>query len=177
MVTRKNTDYTASAVNLCNPPEVKTLLDVYAEWQGEIDNLDMVLRSMPEYEKLTERQQNLASLRKEIEMAVETHGSYQDVDIGRYGLKQRAVSIQYKADEFEKTYPQFVPVVLTKSVNVDALKGLIKGGLIHEADLKSNGITLEKESFRFIILEIKRVIRGNDYQSVKRNLINKRRIL
>jgi hypothetical protein len=149
--TKRNTDYSQSAINLCNPPEVRTLLDNYVALQSEIDNLDLTLRAMPEYEQLTERQQSLASARKEIEQTVEKYGSYQDVDAGRYGLKQRAVTIRYEVGDFENCYPEFVPAVLTKSINVEALKGLLKGGLLGEEGLRRIGVIQEKETFRFII--------------------------
>lgn len=148
---KANPNYELSAVNLSNPPEVKVLLDDYTALQGEIDNLDAVLRAMPEYEQLTASQQNLAGLRKEIEQAVDKYGSYQDMDTGRYGLKQRAVTIRYEVGDFERIYPQYAPAVLVKSINPDALKGLIKGGLLLEEGLRRIGVIQEKESYRYII--------------------------
>jgi len=38
-----------------------------------------------------------------------------------------------------------------KMVNEKALSGLIKGGLITEADLKTIGVIKESESYRYII--------------------------
>ena len=148
---KKNTDYSASAVNLCNPSEVALSISRIKVLQMDIDNLDAVLKSYPEYEQLLERQQEMAQARKEAEQSKEAHGSYQDIEKGWYGIKQRAVAIRYEVGDFEKNYPQFVPAVIVKAINPDALKGLIKGSLITEEGLRNSGVIQEKESFRFVI--------------------------
>ena len=79
------------------------------------------------------------------------YGSYQDLDKGWYAVKQRKVSKSYNAEAFEKTYPQFAPAVIIKTVDTTKLNGLIKGGLLAEDDLVDVHIIKESESFAYII--------------------------
>jgi hypothetical protein len=148
---RKATDYSASAVNLVNPPEVLDAILRFRAMQTDIDNLDATLHAYPEYEQMIVMQQEMATLRKEAQELIEKYGSYQDLEKGWYGIKQRAVSKSYNAQAFKLTYPQFTPAVIIETVNEKALQGLIKGNLLTDTDLKTRGITQETESYRFII--------------------------
>ena len=152
--TKKNPNYESSAVNLCNPPEVRndllTLVDMrndLAVLQTERDNLiPQELKDRIEIcqKYITEQDQVLR-------IAIDEFGSFQDVESGQYAVKQRKVSRSYKAEPFEKSYPQFAPAVIIKAVDTIKIHGLIKGGLLNEPDLERDGVLVCTESFSYII--------------------------
>ena len=150
----KNTDYSASAVKMVNPPETHTLL-------GELKNLKADLLVLNEQvdalipQELRDRieicQKWIIEKEVDIRLAVDMFGSYQDLDKGWYAVKQRKVSKSYNAEKFEAIYPQYSPAVIIKAVDTTKLNGLIKGGLITNDELILHAITKETESFAYII--------------------------
>jgi len=151
---KKNTDYSASAVKPVNPPEVKALLDQYItrqilidELQAEMDKLipDVLKKTMEDY------REELNKTNTMLRTAIDEHGSYQNVEAGHYAVKQRKVSKSYDAAKFGGLYPQFKEAVIVPTVNVKALEGLIKGGLIKTDDPAMNEITTKTESYVYII--------------------------
>ncbi len=153
-VTRKNTDYSGSAVNLVNPPELQDLLSRLHEAQGNANDIKARMDATipPELIKANMQiQETIASLNTEIRTAIDKYGSYQDVVNGAYALKQRKITKSYNATAFETAYPQFAPAVIMKAVDVAKLNGLIKGGLITESALKTSSVMVESESYAYII--------------------------
>lgn len=148
---KRNPDYTSSAVNLCNPPEIERLLIDCHSTQTQIDDLDATLKVYPEYEQMVELQQKLAGHRKAIEQAIEEYGSYQEIELGWYGLKQKAVTIKYEVGDFENAYPEYARAVIIKAIDAKKLDGLIKGGLLFMENLEAIGVIKKSESYRFII--------------------------
>lgn len=147
---KRNPDYSQSAVNLCNPPEVLELLKNYHSTQTVIDNLDAVLKAYPEYEQMIEQQQKLAELRKDIEKAIEQYGSYQEIQFGCYALKQRAITVCYLAEAVHKHLnPAMVAAVIVESVDKATVEALVKAGRIslEEQEL----ISQKTEVYKFII--------------------------
>ena len=150
----KNTDYSASAVKMVNPPETHTLL-------GELKNLKADLLVLNEQvdalipQELRDRieicQKWIIEKEVDIRLAVDMFGSYQDLDKGWYAVKQRKVSKSYDAQKFKSIYPSFTPVVIIEAVNEKALSGLIKGGLLTEDELEVHDIVKKSESFAYII--------------------------
>lgn len=146
----KAKDFEASAINLCNPPQVKELLDELhvaqnslKEFKGSIP--EEILNDIDKAEKLIDY------IGERIREAIETHGSYQDTENERYGVKYRRVSKTYDPAAFKRNYPKYAPAVITEAVNVQALEGLVKGGLITNDALKLNKVTQEHESFAFYV--------------------------
>ena len=152
--TKKNPDYTASAVNLVNPPEVEALL---TNWHQEQQALNEVLieieKNVPQQLKverdLTETR--LVILVQAIKDAIDSQGSYQNTEKGEYALRQLKRTKLYSASVFEVCFPEYAQAVLTKSVNVPVLEGLIKGNLLSEEGLRRAHIIEDKESFAYII--------------------------
>lgn len=154
MAEKKNLDYSASAVNLVNPPSVGALL---RQLQSQQDNL-AILRQQAESYIPPQIKASIAAVeldvdlcRTSIQTAVEEHGSFQDLEAGLYGIKQRRVTVSYDPAEFKRRYPQFGPAVIIEAVDDGKLKGLIKGGLLDMKVLLTTKVAQEKESFRFII--------------------------
>ncbi len=148
--TKRNPDYSASAVNLVNPPGIgkrlMDLQDVQARWR----TLDANLQAMPEYQELQDQAVKVASLTDEIKAMVEAQGSYQDIESGFYAVKQRKESVTYKA-ELARQYlaSSALNMVLVESVDAKALGGLVKGGIVTPEQARQCGEI--KESFAFII--------------------------
>ena len=152
--TRKNTDYSASAVKLCNPPEVEGLLLDLQNEQTSVEQLKNQANALIPDElkvKIGQAEFTVAKLSTEIRRVIDKEGSYQDIEVGWYALKQRKVSKSYKAEPFEKNYPQFAPAVIIKAIDTAKLTGLIKGGLINEGQLEADGVLVCTESFAYII--------------------------
>ncbi|MFH0769431.1 MAG: hypothetical protein V1932_07725 [Chloroflexota bacterium] len=152
--TKRNTDYSASAINLVNPPEVKDCLIELDRLQRQLvslcDERDALIPSHLR-EAIAFYQKGIAEQTEGIRGFIDTFGSYQDTVNGVYAVKQRKVSKSYSAEPFEKCYPQFAPAVIIKAVNEKTLIGLIKGGLLEEARLEADGILKCTESFAYII--------------------------
>jgi len=149
MAETKQRDYTKSAVNLCNPPELAPLLTDLARLNHRAATLQAELEKTQIYTELTARQKDITDCRQSIQKAIEAHGSYQDLDTGTYAVKQRKLTITYavsKVREFIRTYAE---AVIDESVNKTKLEGLRKGGLVDQADLDRCADTTE--TFAFLI--------------------------
>jgi hypothetical protein len=149
---KKNMDYSASAVNLINPLVVGAALDVLHGYQTDLNIVeqDIVNAVPPELlQKKNEIQKFIEGQNQVIRGMVDSFGSFQDLESGYYAVKQRRMTRSYDAEKFELYFPNFAPAILTKSVNVPALQGLIKGKLLTEESILP--IIKETETFAYII--------------------------
>ncbi len=147
-------DYTKSAVNLCNPKEIETLLYQYQSKVAEYDEVNESIEKVIPAVLLEKR--NLVEVEKDklheqIKLKIDELGSYQDIDTGLYAVKQRKISKSYDAEKFDSTYPEYSKAVIIKAIDTTKLNGLIKGGLITEPKLKEQSILKETESYSYII--------------------------
>lgn len=158
---KKNTDYSASAVKMVNPPEVQSMLETYHLTATRVKELQAKMDALiPQNlkDELTAEVLTMGAEVDSIKDVINQLGSYQDLDKGWYAVKQRKVSVTYNAGIFEELYPAFAPAIIIKAVDTTKLKGLIKGGLITEEELRkplsSKGgasVITESESFAYII--------------------------
>ncbi len=148
---KRNPDYTASAVNLCNPPEIGLKLMELQDAQAKARTLDANLQAMPEYQELKEQEKLATDITAQIRGMVEAQGSYQDIESGFYAVKYKRVSKSYNAERFKANYPKESPVVIMETVNIKALEGLIKGGLLTEQDLDNHNVIERSESYAFYV--------------------------
>lgn len=147
-------DYTKSGVNLCNPPEVKELIESYAQAVAASTKADdVVSKCIPDdiYDAQLACQETVDLARNALKIAVEEHGGYQDVDTETYALFLTRRTAQYHAKPFMERYEQAVPMVIESAINVTALKGLVKGGMLSEDDLIEHGVITYGESNAFIL--------------------------
>jgi hypothetical protein len=154
MATKSNPSYEATAVNLKNAEQLKTDLEIYHDINEAIAKLGAEINAaIPQdlKDQLTVLEAHLKTSNDQIRADIDIYGSYQDVEKGWYAVKQRAVSKSYDPEVFEKVYPQFAPAIIIKCVDSVKLNGLIKGGLVTEADLKEKSVIRETESFKVII--------------------------
>lgn len=151
---RANPDYSASAVNLINPLEVSVSLTLLKKLQNDLALIEADIKLLLPLELISRRnklQTKITEQEQGLKIAIETFGSYQDVEAGMYAVKQRKVSLSYDASCFESHYPELSPAVLVKSVNVKSIEGLMKGGLLDKARLESEGVIKVSEAFVYII--------------------------
>lgn len=150
MSEKKNPDYTKSAVKLTNPPQVKELLEKLHQEQKMAEGLKLSIP--PDIRTAIEgNEKRIADITAQIKSAIQQFGSYQDVEAGVYGVYNRRVTKEYHAGEFKAAYPKLVPAVIEESVNINTLKGMIKGGVITEDDLKAAEVITESEAFAYYI--------------------------
>ncbi len=153
-MTEKIIDYTASAVKLCNPYPVESLLKTFHSEQDRLTELQKqadTLIPTDLKEQIIKTQESIATLSQTLRKTVDELGSYQDLGRGWYAVKQRKLSKSYLADPFERTYPQFAMAVIVRTIDTTKLNGLIKGGLLEEARLEADGVLKITESYAYII--------------------------
>jgi hypothetical protein len=150
---RSNTDYSASAVNLCNPTAVEEYLHAQRERIHKLEILQEKIDACVPTE-LTEEFRNLqkeiADEDKGIRTYIDSFGSYQNLGTGMYGVKQRVVSVNYSPDAVHKVIPpQLAVAVIVESVDKATVEALVKAGRISLEQQKQ--ISSESVHFRYII--------------------------
>jgi len=137
---KKNPVY--QAVNQTNAPEVKDALDELHVMQSDLESVKQdLMNCMPElYENMESLQRSVIKQTARIKELIQTHGSYQDAEAGEYALIYERKTPVYDAQAFKARYPQFIPAVIVEAVNPDALKGLIKGGLLKQEELEADAL-------------------------------------
>ncbi len=151
----KNPDYTASAVKLINPPEVKGLLD---EWVAAkklsdkaVDALATAraaIPAIPEEAKAMKALAKISDLRAMLEGAVKEFGGYQDTEAGLYALQQVRPQVRYDPELVKEHIGKYADKILAQ-VDTGVLKGLLRGKLITQEQVDACAET--KESLRFVI--------------------------
>ena len=154
MTEKRNPDYTASAINLCNLDEVRqALVELYTAQaqlkvlQGEVDAL------IPQelQDNIVAVSKDVAGLNQNVREAIEAHGSFQDIENGNYALQQVKKSSVYHVDPFKEHFAKHVGSVVEETINKKALEGMVKGGLIQQGDLEIFKIVTYDETRAFII--------------------------
>ena len=150
--TKKAPDYTNSAENLCNPQEVKELIDALHLEQANLEKLQELIPTQL-MSSIQAVRMNIDSITEQLKVAIEQLGSYQNIEAGHYAVKYCRMHKEYHVEPFKKHYPIYTSVVIAESINVKALEGLIKGGLLNEDELKhiSVGVITETPQYAFFI--------------------------
>ncbi len=151
---RKNPDYSASAEHLCNPRAVEENLFRIRQLQMNHTLLNAQAQALIPNEvkaRIAELEFSISEATKTIRDLIDQQGSYQNVENGHYALKMRKISKQYHAEPFLAQYPQYAPAVIVQTINVNALEGLIKGGLLGEASLLAEGVITKSETYTYIV--------------------------
>jgi len=151
MPEKKNPDYSATAVNLCNPPEILEKLKALRDYQKVIKENEDALSENRNFITIQQALKDVGVISGEIKALIETQGSYQDIEKGLYAVKQMRTSESYDAEKFKINYPAYVPAVIVDSVNKDALTGLLKGNLIKHDKLLEQGVIIEKHTYAYKI--------------------------
>lgn len=149
MIQMKKIDYTNSAVNLCNPPELKSLLTNLARLKQRETACREALQKTALYTQFAISQNDTKECEDALKAAIEAHGSYQDLNAGDYAIKQKKLSVTYIASKVREFLRTYADAVIEEVVSKPKLEGLRKGGLVSQADLDRCADTTE--SFAYII--------------------------
>jgi len=130
-------DYTNSAENLCNPAEVMDLLaKLHAEETTKATLEGKVKKQCAELvDSIARSGEVITQIIEQIRGAVDAYGSYQDIETGEYAVKYRRITKTYHVEPFKERFPKYVNAVVEEAINIKALEGLVKGGLIKEDEL------------------------------------------
>lgn len=150
MSEKKNTDYSASAVNLVNPVEVGCKLAELAQLKINQARLEAVLQAYPEYGELAVLHRAQGLLEVQIKELIDEQGSFQDLEAGIYAVKQRREKLTYQVDlVIQHLSSKLADLVLVKTVDSKALDGLVKGKLVTPEEARQCATV--KEDFAYII--------------------------
>lgn len=150
----KPKDFTDSAVQLCNPVEVKELLEKLSPEQDALKALEDELKASNTklVEKIATQSGKVADLQQVIRGAIDQHGSYQDLENERYGVKyERKTPVYDNIVSFKKNFAKFAELCIKETIDVNALRGQIKGKLITEKQLEDAGVLLYELSTSFYV--------------------------
>ncbi len=135
------TDYSKSALDLKNPLEVRDLLMAYLKAQAARDiatiTLDNLLEKLPEHIALIKTAKIMDTAYKVVKEAIDRCGSLQDIEEGLYALKQGRNSVTYSVAKVRDLIPDLAKAVITEEVDAKKFNGLVKGGLVTEAEVKA----------------------------------------
>ncbi len=135
---KANPDYAASTIfPLTNPQALKVLLEKLREIRGQRAAYDEQLKEANKelFDRMTDASKAEVALIDEIKAECETSKTcYQDQDGNLYAVKQSRITVTYNPEEVKVYLPKFAAAVIIETVNKPALLGLIKGGLVTEAD-------------------------------------------
>lgn len=153
MTDKKNIDYSASAVNLVNPPQVEGLL---RELQNQ-STMASQLRNQAEAlipdelkTKIKKADDESTRLSAEVHKAIDEFGSYQDLLSGSYAIKQMKRTIAYEPKLVRDNLDEkLARMVIIEAVDKTKLAGLVKGGFITQEQSDACGIA--QISYAYII--------------------------
>ncbi len=148
-------DFSQSAVNLVNPPEVKELLDQLSAEEATLKAIQDEIASHSPSELIAKgltQAQVVGKIQADIRTAIEAHGSYQDTENERYGVKYaRKTAVYGNLPSFKKNFPKFVELCIKETIDVDALKGQVKGKLITEEELEKTKVLTWETGYAFYV--------------------------
>ena len=148
---KKKPDYSNSAENLCNPPEVGRKIMELQDAQSRARTIEADLQKNETYLLLKGQEEIIADITAQIKDMVDTQGSYQDIESGFYAVKYRRMIKEYHVDPFLEKFPKFAPIVVQQVINTSALQGQIKGKLLTEEELKEAGVITETPTYAYYI--------------------------
>lgn len=146
-------DYTESADRLGDHEVVKEALRKYHEAKEEQAVLQAALEAL-DFELVTRIKaagEKLAEAEKLVRDAVLYWGSYQNLETGDYAVRYARKSKRYDPEKLRKYHPKEAELAIMETVNVQALEGLIKGGLLDEKQLREKKILTEETLYVFYI--------------------------
>ena len=151
MAEKANPDYSASAENLQeNNPILRELMDKRMELLTEMRNIQTQISKT----ELARKHAQLADAQLEVCKMIQATvplGGLQDLENGIYALQQRKVTKTYLAEPFVEAFPKMRELVTVTAVDVGKIKGLVKGKLLTEEQLKEAGVIEENVTLAMII--------------------------
>lgn len=149
--TKANPNYAETAYQLNNSPTVKEALDAYHTCHALTEEALRELEKLPVYQQYQDAIGVEDAAKNLVRDAIDQYGSYQDVEAGEYAVRQVRHKKDYHAEPFMENFPKYAPAVIEQTVNEHALMGLVKGKLIEEDELVSNGVITTSETYAYIV--------------------------
>ena len=160
-VKKANPDYSSSAVNLYVVlPDVEKALEELRAIQDHMEEVEIEIdRHIPPdlREARSKLEITLHEQEQMLKSLIDHKGSWQDVEKGRYAVKQLKQSWTYNPEPFmtappDSLYGRVCPMVTGVLVDVKTLTELIKGNILNEDDLKKEGVIVPgKTTFAYVI--------------------------
>ena len=149
----KNPDYSQSCENLCSPGEVMDLLvQLHAEEANKATLEDQLKEQCAELvDGIAKSAKGIAQIQVQIKEAIDQFGSYQDIEAGLYAVKYRRMSKSYHPEPLKEKFPKFATLCIQEAVDIKALEGQIKGGLVTLEQLKEAGVLTETPTYAYYI--------------------------
>ena len=151
----KNPDYTESAINLVNPEEVVALMSELALQQVTLESRRAKAEALiPKklMDEMAESERIIGVITGLVRDKVNEEGSYQDIELGIYAIAQRKVSVTYDPVRAKAAIPDYAKAVIKETVDKTAIKGLLKGKLISQAQV--DAFSDEDEATSYIIKNV-----------------------
>ena len=128
---RKNPDYTASAINLVNPAEVKALLINRCQLEEGHRKAAALLEATTSYQLVANLTDQLRENYEQLKLLIDQMGSYQDQNQGWYAIAQRKVSYRYIPERVRAEIPApLSQSLMIEEVDKTRLERLVKAGLV-----------------------------------------------
>ena len=151
----KNPDYTESAINLTNPEKVMALMSELALQQVTLESCQAKADALiPKKlrDEMAESERIIGVITGLVRDKVNEEGSYQDIELGIYAIAQRKVSVTYDPVRAKAAIPDYAKAVIKETVDKTAIKGLLKGKLISQAQVDE--FSDEDETTAYIIKNV-----------------------
>ena len=126
--------------------EKRKVMDLLKKYRDQLDELE-VFKSLnfPVLVKFEELQAGIEETEEEIRAVVEAEGEKEG-----YGIKayiQERKSVNYDPEKFVTQFPKFKDLVTETIINKDKIKGLVKGKLLTEDEIKDCEIVKVTKAF------------------------------
>ena len=145
-------NFEASAVNLCNPPDIGEKLKELHIAQEQAKLFEAALVEDDNFKEMKRYEQMVADITAQIKDMVDKLGSWQNLDEETYAVKYgRKTAVYGNLPSFKKNFPKFVELCVKETLDINALKGQVKGKLITEAELEKTKVLTYDESYAFYV--------------------------
>lgn len=154
-MTKTGKDFSNSA-DIKNPKEVKLLLDELHTEQASLEEMQGKI-PIKLTEAISKQKDAISLILQKVKETIIEHGSYQDIETGSYGVRYGRKIKSYHTEPFKERFPKLIDAVIEEAVNVKALEGLLKGGLIQQDELLKplmvygQPVITEKISYAFYV--------------------------
>lgn len=145
----KNPDFSESAVNLTNSPELRDMLVARRETITEVKVAEELLWETEQWQRFDIQQKLLGKLNDAIKETMSRLGGFQDIEQGLYALGQRRVTITYIPKLVRSILPKLAEALIEEVVNKKVMDGMLKGGVVTAAQAQT--CSEEKENLAPII--------------------------
>jgi hypothetical protein len=125
-----NKDYSKSAKNLCNPPELEGYLMALRGLNEEKARYELALSETDLAKQIDFYSKQIDSIKAAIKELVRDSGSYQDLDAGLYAIQQIKRTVTYMPSKVKEFLPDYKDAIVKEFADGEVIAGLLKAKLI-----------------------------------------------